>query len=336
MDLISIISFFGFTFLVAFVSWWKTKDHEQDSSDGYFLGGRSLTGGVIAGSLMLTNLSTEQLIGLNGVSFAEGLVAIAWETLASISLVLLALFFLPRYLKSGLTTIPEFLENRFDRTTRTMTTCLFLLGYVFILLPIVLYSGSLGLISIFKVDQILGLTHSQAIWFGVWAIGLVGSIYAIFGGLRAVAISDTVNGLGLLIGGIALPFFGLSFIGEGDILAGLNTLMESHPERFSAIGSNEQSVPFSTLFTGMILVNTFYWCTNQAIVQRALAAKNLAEGQKGALYAGFLKLLGPLILVLPGMISYHIFGDSLETNDLAYPMLVQKVLPSHWVGFLLQ
>ena len=100
--------------------------------------------------------------------------------------------------------------------------------------------------------------------------------------------------------------------------------MESHPERFSAIGSNEQSVPFSTLFTGMILVNTFYWCTNQAIVQRALAAKNLAEGQKGALYAGFLKLLGPLILVLPGMISYHIFGDSLETNDLAYPMLVQK------------
>ena len=119
-------------------------------ADGYFLGGRSLTGGVIAGSLMLTNLSTEQLIGLNGVSFAEGLVAIAWETLASISLVLLALFFLPRYLKSGLTTIPEFLENRFDRTTRTMTTCLFLLGYVFILLPIVLYSGSLGLISIFK------------------------------------------------------------------------------------------------------------------------------------------------------------------------------------------
>ena len=333
MDLISIISFFGFTFLVAFVSWWKTKDYEQDSSDGYFLGGRSLTGGVIAGSLMLTNLSTEQLIGLNGVSFSEGLVAIAWETLASISLVLLALFFLPRYLKSGLTTVPEFLEDRFDRTTRTMTTCLFLMGYVFILLPIVLYSGSLGLIGIFNLDQLFGLTHAEAIWCGVWAIGLVGSIYAIFGGLRAVAISDTVNGIGLLIGGIALPLFGLSFIGDGSVFEGFAILRDSHPERFSAVGRDDQSVPFSTLFTGMILVNTFYWCTNQAIVQRALAAKNLAEGQKGALLAGFLKLLGPLILVLPGMIAFHIFGNDIETGDLAYPMLVQKVLPSHWVGF---
>ena len=113
-----------------------------------------------------------------------------------------------------------------------MTTCLFLLGYVFILLPIVLYSGSLGLISIFKVDLLFGLSHSEAIWFGVWAIGLVGSIYAIFGGLRAVAISDTVNGIGLLIGGIALPFFGLDYIGEGSISQGITTLMESHPERF--------------------------------------------------------------------------------------------------------
>ena len=333
METSVIISFFGFTAAVAFISWWKTRHDRHNTMDDYFMGGRSLTAGVIAGSLMLTNLSTEQLIGLNGVAFAEGFVAMAWETLAAITLVVLALFYLPRYLSRALTTIPEFLEQRYDRGTRTMVNVLFLSGYVTILLPVVLYSGAVGISGIFGVEEMLGVSEAQAIWICVWSIGVVGSIYAVFGGLKAVAVSDTINGIGLLVGGTMIPAFGLMAIGDGSFWQGLDIVYATNPDKFNAIGTADQSVPFSTLFTGMMLVNMFYWCTNQCIVQRALAAENLREGQKGVLLAGFLKLLGPVILVLPGVIAFHIFGDTIAIGDKAYPKLVNTVLPPPLVGF---
>ena len=334
VDISIILSFFGFTAMVAVISYWKTRHDKHDTADAYFLGGRSLTAGVIAGSLMLTNLSTEQLIGLNGVSFREGFVAMAWETLAAITLVILALFYLPRYLSRGLTTIPEFLEQRYDRTTRTMVNILFLSGYVTILLPVVLYSGAVGISGIFKLEQLTGLSHIQIIWLTVWSIGVLGSVYAVFGGLRAVAVSDTINGIGLLAGGIMIPVFGLLSVGNGSLLKGVETIYAKNPDMFNAIGSNEHSVPFATIFTGMMLVNMFYWCTNQVIVQRALAAENLKEGQKGVLLAGFLKLLGPIILVLPGVVAFHLFDGQLGAGaDAAYPKLVNAVLPAPLVGF---
>lgn len=326
-------SFFLFTFLVAFFTWKKTRSDSTDCSDGYFLAGRSLTGPVIAGSLMLTNLSTEQLVGLNGVSFKEGFVCMAWETLASLSLVLMALIFLPRYLKSGLTTIPQYLEDRYDRSTRIMCNVLFLSGYLVILLPTVLYSGAVAISDIFQVPQLFGVDYVSSIWISVWCLGLIGSCYAIFGGLKSVAISDSINGLGLLIGGTMIPLFGLSAIGDGSILVGLQKLYASKPEMFNAIGRSDQSVPFATLFTGMMLVNTFYWCTNQAIVQRTLGASSLQEGQKGVLFAASLKLLGPVLLVLPGVIAFQLFGDQLPSGDRAYPSLVQAVLPKWLTGF---
>ena len=328
-----LISFLGFTLLVAGIAWWSTKDTDESSSDGYFLAGRSLTAGVIAGSLLLTNLSTEQIVGLNGQAYTEGILVMAWETLAAMAIVVTAVFLLPRYLKGGLTTIPQFLERRYDTTTKSITSGLFLSGYVVVLLPIVLYSGAVAFSSMFELPELLGVSKTAALWICVWGIGIIGSIYAVFGGLKAVAVSDTINAIGLLIAGLMIPIFGLLYIGEGSLMEGISTLTSANPEKFKSMGGPTASVPFATIFTGMMLVQLFYWGTNQAIIQRALGAKNLVEGQKGLMLAGFIKVLGPLIVVLPGIIAYHIFEGNLVVADEAYPRLVAKVLPAGLVGF---
>ena len=327
------LSFFGFTALVAIISYLKTRNIKETSSDGYFLGGRSLTAGVIAGSLLLTNLSTEQIVGLNGSAYQSGLSVMVWETLAAIAMVVTAIFLLPRYLKGGLTTVPGFLAKRFDVTTKTLTSILFLSGYVVVLLPVILYSGSLAISGMFDIPELLGVTHTQSIWICVWGIGIIGSIYAVFGGLKAVAVSDSINAIGLLIGGLLIPVFGLLMIGDGSLLEGLSVLTTENPEKFKSMGGPTDPVPFYTIFTGMMLVQLFYWGTNQQIIQRALGAKDLKEGQKGLLLASFIKILGPIIVVLPGIIAFHLFQGNLESADSAYPMLVKKVLPTAWVGF---
>ncbi len=329
----AILSFIAFTFLVAIISYFKTRKTNEETTDGYFLGGRSLTAGVIAGSLLLTNLSTEQIVGLNGQAYSEGILVMAWETLAAIAIVITSILLLPRYLKGGITTIPTFLERRYDKTTKTITSVLFLSGYVVVLLPIVLYSGALAINTMFDIPEVLGISDTQALWVTVWSLGIIGSIYAIFGGLKAVAVSDTINGIGLLIGGLMIPFFGLLAIGKGSVLEGINVLTREVPEKFNAIGDSNSSIPFATIFTGMMLVQLFYWGTNQAIIQRGLAAKNLKEGQKGLMLAAGIKILGPLIVVLPGIIAFYLFNGDLTNADEAYPRLVKEVLPTYLVGF---
>ena len=243
-------------------------------------------------------------------------------------MVVTAVVLLPRYLKGGISTVPQFLETRFDKMTKTITSGLFLSGYVIVLLPIVLYSGALALNNMFNVPELLNVSKTTALWITIWGIGIIGSIYAIFGGLKAVAVSDTINAVGLLIGGMLIPIFGLLLVGDGSISEGVSLLMEKAPEKFNVIGDSKSSIPFGTIFTGMMLVQLFYWGTNQAIIQRALGAKNLKEGQKGLIYAAFIKILGPLIVVLPGIIAFYLFGETLENPDEAYPELGKKSLTS--------
>jgi len=212
----ALLGFITFTAGVLALTYYITRKDDHESSDGFFLGGRSLTGIYIAGSLMLTNLSTEQLTGLTGQSFSQGLHVMAWEVCAAIAMIILALFFLPRYLKRGITTTPQYLEDRYDKQTRTMVSCLFLFGYAFILLPVVLYSGALTINSIFEFDQFFGVNKTAALWVTVWGIGILGSFYAIWGGLKAVAVSDTINGAGLIFGGLLIPYLGLKMIGDGN------------------------------------------------------------------------------------------------------------------------
>lgn len=328
-----IFSFVAFTLLVAVIAWWSTRKTEELTSDGYFLAGRSLTGPIIAGSLLLTNLSTEQIVGMNGVSFRDGLPIMAYEVVAAIAMVFTAFVFLPKYLKGGVATIPQFLENRYNKSTKTIVSLLFLLGYAISMLPTVLYSGALAINTMFDIPEMIGMEPEATLWITVWAIGLIGSIYAVFGGLKAVAVSDSINAVGLIVGGSLIPIFGLMKIGDGNVFTGLDRLTTALPEKFNIIGGPDSDVPFWTLFTGMIIVNFYYWGTNQAIIQRALGAKNLKEGQKGLLLAAFIKILGPFIVVLPGIIAFYIFKGDLANPDEAYPMVVKAVLPVAFIGF---
>ncbi|MGO4918044.1 solute:sodium symporter family transporter [Maribacter spongiicola] len=327
------ITFIAFTAFVAFYSWFKLRKEKLDSKDGYFLGGRSLTGVVIAGSMLLTNISTEHLIGMNGSSYKNGFIIIAWEVTSALALVVAAIYFVPKYLKMGLTTIPEYLEKRFDSTTRTLVALFLMVSFIVTLLPIVLYTGAINIESIFNISEVLEVSKEQGLWITVICIGVLGSIYAIFGGLKAVAISDTINGYGLLIGGLAIPIIALISIGDGNLFDGLSKVYNHSPEKFNVIGAKDSVLPFEVLFTGLIINQLYFWSMNQTIIQRALGAKNLVEAQKGLLFTGVLKILVPIIIILPGVIAFYYFGDSLyENQDMIYPELVKKVLPIGFVG----
>ncbi len=253
LTLASCVFFMG---LVAVIAYQKSKGQEE-SKDGYFLAGRGLTGVFIAGSMLLTNLSSAQLIGLNGSSYGFNMSSMAWEVTAAISTIFMALIFLPRYLNGAFTTLPEFLKERYDEGVRRYSVVLFLLGYGLITIPSVLYSGSIAVLQLFNIPELLGVSYSQGLLFTIILVGGIGSIYAIFGGLKAVAVSDTINGIGLLIVGVMVPILGFSALGEGSVVSGMKTIVTNHTEKLNAIGSSDDPTPFGTLFTGMIFVNLF-------------------------------------------------------------------------------
>ncbi|OOS00313.1 solute:sodium symporter family transporter [Haemophilus paracuniculus] len=329
---LTIISFLIVTGLVAGISWYKTRNDDLTTSKGYFLAGRGLSAVVIGCSMVLTSLSTEQLIGVNANSYTGNFSIIAWTVQSVIPLCFLALYLLPKYIRNGYTTIPEFFENRFDRQTRLIMSTLFLVFYLFIVIPTALYTGAIAFNKVFNLETIFGLSYGQAIVYTVVAIGIVGAIYAIFGGLKAVAVSDTWNAIILVIGALLVPIFALSYLGYGSISAGLKIITTTHVEKFNAIGSATDAVPWPAMFTGILIVNFFYWTTNQAIVQRALGARDLKAGQKGILIAALFLLLLPIILNLPGLLSFHILGEG-QKMDGTYPQLVNKVLPTALQGF---
>ena len=334
-DLIfTLVSCIFFMALVAWVSYIKTRG-EVDTQEGYFLAGRGLTAIFIAGSMLLTNLSAEQLIGLNGSAYGFNLSSMGWEVTAAFATICMAFIFLPRYLAGAFTTLPQFLNDRFDDGVRRMSVVLFMVGYGLVTIPSVLYAGSIAVLQLFNVPELLGLSYSSSLFLTISVIGCIGALYAIFGGLKAVAVSDTLNGIGLLIIGIAVPWLGLSALGQGSVSEGLQIITTTDTHKLNAIGGPSDPTPFATLFTGMIFANLFYWCTNQYVIQRTLAAKNLAEGQKGVLFSGFFKVLVPFMMMIPGVIAFHLYGDGLQSIDLAYPKLIKDVLPLWATGFFL-
>lgn len=331
MNAIAIATFLFIVAAIWFYAYRKSRSIDNSSSEGYFLGGRSLTGIVIAGTVIGTNLSTEQIVGQNGQSYVAGMEVMAWEVTSAIAIVALALIFLPKYLKHGVDTVTDFIEVRFDKTTKRIASALFIFTYVVSFLPVVLYSGSLVFNQMFSIDEMLGVEPIVAIALIAGAIGVVGLAYLMIGGLRLTAFSDTIYGIGLLVAGLSIPILGLIMLGNGNFLSGFETIRQNTPEMLNAIGPIDSSyVPWPTLFLGMFFNNLFFWCTNQMIVQKVLAGRDLREGQKGALYVGFFKIFGALFLVFPGIIAFNMFGDSVGDADNAYPMLVSAVLPE-WV-----
>ncbi|WP_164156185.1 sodium:solute symporter family transporter [Sandarakinorhabdus rubra] len=301
--------FLGLMALVALLTWRQVRRARHDgSSEDVFLAGKALSWPFIAGSITLTNLSTDQLVGMNG---NQMLLLAWWEIAGFVGLMILAYVFVPLYYRYNCMTVTELLERRYEgRSIRTLISGIFLFGNLLIYLPAALYSGGLFLQSLFGAHiPLMALAAGLA---------LISAAYAIFGGLRAVAVMDTFSGVGIL--GLALLIVVLALAAvDWDIITGVP------PERLSMIGGADSPIPFHTLFTGMAFIQIFYWCTNQNITQKAMAAPTVAEAQKGVFAAAAIRILiVPPIVVVPGVVAYKLFGT---VGDAAYGRLVAEVLP---------
>jgi len=328
---IVIIVFLICTLLVAFISWYKTKATNLNTVKGLFLGGKNNNYFVVSSALVLTNLSANQFIGENESVYINNMSVMAWGITSVLAMLLVSEYLLPIYFKGGMITTPEFLAQRYDEGTKQFVSVIFLLSYLVNLLPPVLYGGAVALSGMFNLQAILHISYWQSIWVMVWILGIVGSIYTILGGLRAITVSDGVLGLGLFILALLLPYYALKQLGEGHLLVGVKQLLSTHTEHLNAIGSNQDAVPFSTIFTGMLLVNLYYWGVEQYIVQQTLSAKNLKEAQKGMTLAALIKLFLPLLINLPGLIAVHLY-QNLANTATVFPVLAANVLPQALLG----
>lgn len=313
-SIIQILVFFGVTVAIAVMTYLHCRGKGHSKSTGnkeYFLAGGGLAWYFVAGSITLTNLSTDQLVGMNGQQM--GLLAL-WEFSAVVGLFILAKVFLPVYYKFKCTTTTELLEMRYqNRNIRAVISVMFFMGSALIFCPAVIYSGSLFMQTMFDVDIPL-------MYIAV-AFAAVGAMYAIFGGLRAVAVSDTYSGVLLL--GMAILVVVLALNAIDYDFSGIPA------ERLTLIGDNNSPVPWHTLLTGMIFIQMFYWGTNQVITQRAMAAPSLKEAQKGVFAAAGIRIvIVPAIIVVPGIISYKLYGD---IGDAAYGQIVGDLLPA-WLS----
>jgi len=339
-------TFLVWTLGVAAITWVvvsRMMEKSANSSDEYFAGGRSLKWYAVAGSLMLTNLSTEQLVGLNGAVFKDGcLSGIWWEAGAAIAMLITATVFLPKYFALGLTTTTGFLGKRFDLNMRTLVSIIFLVYYALVLCPLVLYTGALAIRKIFELDQV-------PLWVISTVIGSIGSLYALFGGLKAVVVSDCLNGLGLALVGLWVPIVAVTYLPDGistlfsepDLLKPLVGTSQVYNETLGMRIAAAPSVPWHVTLTGMALNNMYFWSTNQVIMQRVLGAQSLAHGQKGVLFAACMKVCGFAFLCLPGIIGMLMVRNGVVVNgqtftvsrpDEVYPELVKRIMPTWSLG----
>ena len=331
MDLFAVFSFAFFAFGIGLISWYKTRSVKLNTTASLFLANRSNGYMVIGGSLFLTNISANQFIGENESVYINNMTVIGWGVSSVLAMLIVSEFFIPVYLKSGITTTPDFLEERYDRSTKSLVSVVFLLSYIVNLLPPALYGGAVAFNGMFNISGYFNISYWQSIWIIVWASGSLGCLYTVLGGLKAITISDSVLSVCMLVIGLLLPYFGLKYLGGGDISAGLTTLLSAKKEHLNAIGSAADAVPFSTLFTGMLIVNLYYWGMEQYIVQQTISGKSLADSQKGLAIGCIAKLLCPLLINIPGLIAVHLY-PSLNNTAEVFPLLVRDVLPSVLTG----
>jgi len=364
LTLLDGVMFVAFIAAVIGVSLYASR--KEDSSEDYFLAGRQLSWWLIGFSLIASNISTEHFVGMAGQAFGRvGLAIASYEWMAAVTLVIVAWWLLPKFLRVGIYTMPEFLEYRYDRATRTIMATYLLLAYVIVFLATVLYSGAKGLNGVFDFPQILidhyGMEQEAAIkWAtiaGIWGIGIIAAAYTIYGGLKAVVWSDLLQGGALLLGGAIVLYFGLKLTGGGTlvdgggvsgggIIEGWRRFTEANSDKLHVVLPwNDPDVPWLAVFVGGLWIpNLFYWGLNQFITQRTLGAKSLAEGQKGIFLACFFKLIIPFIIVIPGVMAFQMFGDQVlakaggdldKAGELAYPHMIAKVMPSLLRGVML-
>lgn len=333
MNTVSIVTFVFISLSVGTISWYKTRKQKLDSASSFFFANRNLGFMVVGGALFFTNMSASQFIGENESVFNNNMTVMAWGMTSVFALLMVSEFIMPIYLKSGVSTTPDFLGERYDASTKRWVSIIFLISYLFNMLPSVLYSGAVAFNGLFGFSEIFNLDYWDTIWILVWVIGAIGCIYSVLGGIRAVAISDVVLGACMFVGAVLLIYFGLDYLGKGHFGQGLQIILHSKKEHLNSIGSSKDAVPFSTLFTGMILMNLYYWGTEQYIVQQALTSKNLKECQKGIALACVGKIISPLLLNIPALIAVHMYTNMKNTAEV-FPRFVRDVSPPVLSGFI--
>ena len=332
---------FGF-YLVVVATVGILASRKREQSDDYFLASRNLTWWIIGGSMIAANISTHHFIGMSGRGYEIGLAIASFEWIAAIALVLYGKFFLPYYLKTKITTMPEFLQRRFNDKVRIAYAIISLIGYIVIELAVVLYTGSLAIHEVFGLPLVWGLV----------ILCVIGGGYTIYGGFKAVAYTDIIQVTVLILGGLTVTLLGLHKLGVlqpqfgPSIVGGFRAALAGAPEKFHMVRPwNDPELPWvGVFFGGMWLANIFYWGCNQFITQRTLAARNIWHGQMGVVFAGFLKLLVPFLVVLPGIVAFRLYHPdtgllratcTLAKGDLAFPTLVKQLLPSGLTGLVM-
>lgn len=309
--------------IVVGLSVWKSRraaNHTEDSSD-FFLAGRGLTWPLIGISIVAANISTEQMVGMAGqAAGSTGLAVSCWQLLGSVFIVIISMTLLPKFLRAGIYTMPEYLEYRYNTLARGIMAALTVVIYAVVMLPAVLYSGGVTLRAITGMDLVTS----------VWLIGLIGAGYSTIGGLKAIAWADLVQGLALLAGGMLIFFLGLNAIGGWDAFASFN-----EAKLHMVMPSDNKDLPWTGVAGGMWIVMIYYCGLNQFIVQRNLAAKSLKHGQLGMIFAGGLWLLVPFAMVMPGLMAQQLYGERLAgKTDAAFPTMVTQLIQPGIRGFI--
>ncbi len=353
-DTLDYIIFAAYGVLILSVGLWvsRTKKGEKKSAEDYFLAGKSLPFWAIGASLIAANISAEQFIGMSGSGFAIGLAIASYEWMAALTLIVVAKFFLPIFIKEGLFTIPQFIERRFNTNLKTILAIFWISLFIFVNLTSVLFLGATAL------DTILGNGDGSMRMSFIIGLALFAAAYSIWGGLSAVAWTDVIQVVLLVVGGLITTMIALHHLTpDGGVMAGASHLYSTAGDKFSMILSRDNpqfmNLPgIGVLIGGMWVANLYYWGFNQYIIQRALAAKSLKEAQKGLAFAAFLKLLLPVFVVVPGIIAFVLFtqpeGTAIIENirsdftrpdgsivyDISYPWLIRTFIPTGIKGLV--
>lgn len=329
MSILDLTIFIGYSLLILFVGLFvsRTKKGETKNASDYFLAGRGLAWWAIGASIIASNISAEQFVGMSGSGYAIGLAIATYEWIAALGLIIVAKYFIPIFLEKKIFTMPQFLEVRFDRRVKTVMAIFWLLVFVFINLTSILYLGAL------TIEKVIGV---PLLW-SIFGLALFAGVYSIYGGLKAVAFTDIIQVVFLVGGGLATTYIALDLLGEGSgIVQGFSNLYAAAGDKFHLILDEShpgyKDLPgLSVILGGLWVANLYYWGCNQYIIQRALAAKSVKEAQHGMLFAGFIKLFIPLLVVIPGIAAFALEAP-LEKSDEAYPWLLGNLLPSGLKG----
>ncbi len=328
------------------------KGHKKDSKD-YFLAGNTLTWWAIGASLIAANISAEQIIGMSGSGFAGGLAIASYEWMAAVTLLIVGKFFLPIFIEKKIYTIPEYIEKRYNKTLKTILAIFWIFLFVFVNLTTVLFLGAKAL------DTVMGTGNGDLLVYAMIGLAFLAAAYSLYGGLSAVAWTDVIQVVLLVVGGIITTIIALDYVTpEGGVINGINHIFDTAGDKFHMILKRDNpefnNLPgIAVLIGGLWIANLYYWGFNQYIIQRTLAAKSLNEAQKGMAFAAFLKMIIPLIVVIPGIVAYVLYTQPEGTTiiagvresftavdggvnyDKAYPWLISTFIPNGLKGIVI-